>query len=159
MAGFLPRKIGDMDKKLANGLAIRYQDESKKLAADRWLIKLRCQAFIPVQDWMREALAGDDPCTAFCRRELGKHLAYEVVLERNFIDECEGERVRQELVGAFESSVLSYLEKEVFVRQLFATHRVALEERYARLAWSEAGSVVEEGDETPGPADFSACFR
>lgn len=146
-----------MERELANGIRVTYLDESKKLAADRWLVKIRCRLTIPLQGWMSEALAGDDPQTVFCRQELDGQLLHEMVLERNFIDESEKGGLQEEMIERLEESVLGYLSREAFVRQLFTAKLTEVKERYARQGWSKVSP--DEGDETPEPDDFSACFR
>lgn len=145
-----------MGKKLTNGMTITYQDESKRLAADRWLVKLRCLAAIPLQGWMREALAGDDPPTVFSRERLGGQLAHEIVMERNFIDEADKERVLAELIAQLERTAFEYLAKETFVRQLFTIKMAEASRLYAQQGWTPK---LDEEEDSPGPADFSACFR
>ncbi len=145
-----------MEKELTNGMTISCHDESKKLAADRWLVKLRYRAAIPLQEWMREALAGDDPQTVFCREQLGGQLVHEIVMERNFIDEADREGVLAEIIEHLESTVLGYLSKEAFVRQLFTIKLAEGAQVYAQQGWPQR---VEEGEDPPGPADFSDCFR
>ena len=145
-----------MEKELANGMTLTYLDESKKLAADRWLVKLRCQVTIPLQAWMTEAMAGDDPQVVFCREQLGGQLAHEIVMERNFIDEKDKDSLRTELIERLEEAVLRYLSKEAFVRQLFTIKLAEGAQLYVQQGWTQR---VEEGEDPPGPADFSACFR
>lgn len=145
-----------MEKELANGMTATYVDESKKLAADRWLVKLRCCIATPLKGWMLDDLAGDDPQTLFCRAQFAGRLAHEIVMERNFIDAAEKDLVMDELIERLENTVLGYLERELFVRQLFAVKMKEFAELYARQGWTER---LEEGGEPAEPADFSACFR
>ncbi len=146
-----------MEKELPNGMTITYVDESKKLAADRWLVKLRCRIAIPLQGWMLEALAGDDPETVYCLEQLGGRLLHEMVMERNFIDGTEKDRLKEEMIERLEDAVLGYLSKEAFVRQLFTVKLAEVREEYVRQGWNRP--VPDAGDDTPEPDDFSACFR
>lgn len=143
-------------KELANGVTITYVDESKKIAADRWLVKLRCRATVPLQGWMWDAMVGEDPRTVFCRERLAEGLLHEVVMERNFIDQSERERLITEMIATFEESVLGYIARETFVGQLFTRK---LHEATEEYGWSRPEMVAEEVEDPPGPADFSACFR
>jgi len=144
-----------MEKELANGVTVSCHDESRKLAADRWLVRLRCRAAIPLQGWMWESLQGDDPQTVFCREQLDGQLLHEIVMERNFIDAGDKDQVLAELVEQLEGTVVGYLGKEAFVRQLFTIKLAEVTQLYAQQGWTER---VEE-DDLPGPADFSACFH
>lgn len=143
-------------KNLANGVTITCQDESKKLAADRWLVKFRYRAAIPLQGWMLEALSGSDPQTAYCREQLSDGLVHEFVMERNFIDQAEKDRLLADIIERHEEAVLGYLSKEAFVRRLFEVQLAEVSQRYAQLGWKER---TDDGHEAPEPADFSACFR
>ncbi|MBA3016009.1 MAG: hypothetical protein FP815_13850 [Desulfobulbaceae bacterium] len=144
-------------EKLTNGITIRYFDESKKIAGDRWLVKLRCHASIPQQEWMMEALNGDDEQTLFCREQFGGQLFYEAFRERNFIDDGEKDNVLIQLRNCFDDNVLGYLAKEEFVKQLFTTRRSEWEKQY--LLQSKSSLLQDVGDDDdPEPVDFSACF-
>lgn len=145
-----------MEKELANGMTATYLDESKKLAADRWLVKFRCRIAMPLQPWMLNDLAADDPQLSFCRQQFEGCLAHEVVMERNFIDVADKAQVMADMIERLEDTVLVYLSKEAFVRQLFASKLAEFRQRYAQQGWSER---LAEGAEIPEPADFSACFR
>lgn len=146
----------NVQKELANGVTITYLDESKKVAADRWLVKLRCRVSTSRQGWMGEALAGNDPQSVFCREGLGEQLVHETVMERNFIDEKEREGVLATMVTSLEETMGRYVATEGFVRQLFAKRLAELGEQFRQ---PRAVAPPDEADDPPGPADFSACFR
>jgi len=143
-------------RELANGVTITYFDQSKKIAGDRYLVKVRCLASIPLQGWMVDALAASDPQTEFCRERLAGNLTHEIVMERNFIDETEREKLLSGMISSLEEAVLGYLSKESFVRQLFARKVSELVEQYGE---AERVKFLEDEEEPPGVADFSACFR
>ena len=145
-----------MEKALANGVTLIYLDESKKLAGDRWLVKLRCRVSTPLQGWMREAVSGSDPQTQFCRERLGETLVHETVMERNFIDQKAREGVFAEMVRSVEETMLSYVSAEGFVRQLFAKRLAEVTAHYPPQGQTP---ILDEEEDPPGPADFSACFR
>jgi hypothetical protein len=145
-----------MENKLANGMTVTYLDESKGLAADRWLVKLRCRIAMPLQDWMLSDMARDDPQALFCREQFAGHLVHEIVQERNFIDVTDKERVLTEIREHLDDSVRSYLSKGVFVRQLFKVKLAEFIQLYTQQGWT---GRLEEGVEIEDPTDFSACFR
>jgi len=147
-------------EQLTNGITVTYHDESRRIAADRWLVKLRCEASLPWQAWMDEVLSGDpQEQAAFCRQFFDGRLCYETVRERNFIDETEKEKLFRELCRSFADNALRYLEREDFVRQLFVTRRSEYVEQYLLLQQSQYHSLVDDGNESPEPTDFSACFQ
>ena len=146
------------ERTLANGVTIRYLNESKKLAGDRWLVKLRCHATIPIQEWMREAMAGPGPENRFCRDHIlsAGVLHHDIVRERNFIDAKEREGLFTELLDSLETTTLGYLASEPFVRQLFAKKHAEAKQLFTQQG--HADHQVDD-DDPPGPADFSDCFR
>jgi len=145
-----------MEKELANGMTATYLDESKKIAADRWLVKLRCRTAIPLQGWMLDDMAGGDPQTLFCLEQLNGRLTHEIVMERNFIDAADKEKVMADIIERLEDTVLGYLSKKAFVRQLFTVKIAEFTQRYAQQGRT---ARLEEGEDISEPADFSACFR
>lgn len=144
-------------EQLTNGITITYLDESKKIAGDRWLVKIRCQASIPLQGWMREALSKEDAQTAFCREQFNGQLLYETISERNFIDDEDKTKVLLQLRNCFEDNALCYLAKEVFVRQLFVVRQAECVKQY--VLQLNTSSLPEVGEDDHGPADFSSCFQ
>ncbi len=120
------------------------------------MVKLRCRATIALQGWMRDALVGEEPLTVFCRKCLAEGLIHEMVMERNFIDQTENERLLTEMISELDKSVLGYMARETFVRQLF-TRKLA--EATEAFACQRPEMPVEDSEDPPGPADFSACFR
>lgn len=143
-------------QKLANGVTVTYLDESKIMAGDRCLVRSRCRITIPLQGWMLETLAGDDPQTRFCREQFDGTLVHEIVQERIFIDAADKEKVMAEIIAQLENSVLRYLSKEAFVRRLFAVKNAECIQRYALQRWADGQG---DGEEVAEPDDFSACFR
>jgi hypothetical protein len=71
---------------LDNGLILEISDESRKVAADRWLVKLTAHIAIEVTDrWFSDQLAM--PATlAELQRKLGTVAHYTYEEERNFVD-------------------------------------------------------------------------
>lgn len=148
----------EMKEKLTNGITLSYYDESKKIAGDRWLVKLRCQASIPLQEWMVDALSGDDRQCVFCREQFNGQLHHETITERNFIDDEEKDTVLMQLRNCFDDDALRYLAKEIFVRQLFTKKQKECIELYHLQL--KTSLLPEVGDEDgPDPVDFSACFQ
>jgi len=140
---------------LANGAEVVCLDLSKKLAGDRWLVKMRCVLRVPLTGWMEAELAGGGPRGEFLRRELAGGLEFEQLYERNFVDEKERRRVMAGFLERVEANAAGYLGAEAFVRKLFFRRVDALGERWRRLAAAPPPAAVDEDD---GPADFSACF-
>ncbi len=142
----------------ADGMVVTIHDESKRVAGDRWLVKIRCEATMPLPRSCVEALVEEDGALkAAVLARLGDRLTFAVVKERNFIDAREKEAVLTGLVDNVRQNVLGYLASPNFPGRLFAN-------RYAKLREScllerHYQGLPKADEEEPGPADFSALFR
>jgi len=117
---------------LGNGIKLILFDKSKLTAGDRWLVELRCEAHITIDENFWEMVSGEDAeIQAEIRKILGDHLVFESIKQRNFIDEREREDVLQEMVRQVHSSMLEYLKRahfpqEFFKKQYRETHKKLL---------------------------------
>lgn len=84
---------------LSNGLILEIKDESKKIAKDRWVVRLRALIDIPLKYIDRDDI----------KAELGENVIYEKRRERNFIAETEKDAVFNELTQSFVNMSLKYL--------------------------------------------------
>ena len=142
------------EKKLSNEVIVTVQDESKKLAADRWLIKLRCVSTIAWSDWMDEIIEAKADINSEIRKDL-EPIRYEIVRERNFVDERDKSKIVADMQSALLENIEKYMESATFAQNCF---KKKLEE------WREKEKLAPvtnyaKMDEDDGPADFSACFR
>lgn len=145
------------ENKLGNGVTISVSDHSRKIAADRWYIKIVCQCSIEITEDLISSKEEDSPEIADCiRRELGDTALLELVRERNFIAEGDKDQVVSEIHDKISDLASGYLSSELFTRKLFAS---SYDE--AKMKCLAGGAAIdghqEECDE--GPADFSECFR
>jgi hypothetical protein len=145
-------------RELAGGMVVMIHDESKPVAGDRWLVRIRCEATMPLPLECARDLREEDPdLKAMVLARLGETLAFVAVKERNFIDDREKEGILAGMVESVRQNVLTYLMSPRFPARLFAS-------RYAEL---RANCLIERQylglpaahDEDEGPADFSALFR
>ena len=144
-------------KKLANGMTVSFRDESKKMAGDRWLVRLKCEAALPLPESYFDGLFPDDPdFLEFLRERLGGHLSYVVIKERTFVDENEKDKTCAGMLTELQESTVSYIGSSLFPRKLFESHLKKLQKEYD--VKRELGILEEENDDD-GPADFSACFQ
>lgn len=145
------------EQQLDNGIHLTYWDDSKITAGDRWMIRLKCVAAMPLEDWMLHTLDSGSPEDAFVTDNLGGSLVQEIVMERIFVAEKEKEAVLVELQQRVKENILSYLGKEDFVQKLFLKKSAALRDTFLlqRAVLAEDPCDADES----GPADFSACFQ
>jgi len=107
-------------QKLENGIQLILFDKSKITAGDRWLVELRCEAHIPVDEGLWETASEDDSkIQAEIRKILGDHLVFESIKQRNFVDERERENVLQEMVRQVHSSIFEYIGRPHFPQKFF----------------------------------------
>lgn len=145
-----------LEKNLTNGMRVTFFDESKKVAADRWLVRIRCEAVLLPAD---EMFPND--AEAELRREFmekyGAGVRHVIIKERNFIDERDRDAVRDDLLRQLLDNAFAYLGGARFPGSLlekkFTDFR---QERELARRMSELTGDEEDED---GPADFSFCFR
>lgn len=145
------------DRALANGARLRCEDLSKKVAGDRWLVRLRCVLTCPPAPWMEADIDGSDDESAWLRHELADGLRFEQEFERNFVDEGDREEILAGFLERVEAMAAGYLGGEAFVRHLFTRRLAELRQQYVVEKARGREAAVEEDDD--GPADFSHCFR
>lgn len=141
---------------LANGLQVTVVDNSKRMAADRWYVKINClaQAPLPAQKLATLTLESEQ-LAAFVEHTQG-NLQYRFSKERNFVDEGVKAEVVEELMGQIHSTALPYLATDSFLANLFDKSVEDFVQEYQ--VRQEMGLDLEE-EEDDGPADFSACFQ
>ena len=100
---------------LDNGLELEFYDASKKIAGDRWQVKLMVRVEIPVSNYLQGL--DEDMDTDDIQKTLGKKIVYEKSMERNFIDDIEKERILIGFCDSLSESALSYLSAQNFPKQ------------------------------------------
>ena len=98
---------------LENDLHVHIYDASRRLAGDRWLVKLITRIHFKVDDVWDE---GDTnlPTKSAVRQLLGSELVFEQNQTRHFIDEKEKEAVFQDMVDNFLTHSVPYLSHPEF---------------------------------------------
>ena len=128
MANSLIKKI-----KLENGLNLEFYDSSKKIAGDRWQVKLTVRVEIPVNDYLQNIEAEmnvDD-----VKKILGKSIYYEKNMVRNFIDNKEKEKLLNGFCDSFLKSTLSYLSEPNFPKRFIVKN---YNEYKSRKGWYQS---------------------
>ncbi|MFO7606531.1 MAG: hypothetical protein R6W72_09560 [Desulfurivibrionaceae bacterium] len=143
---------------LDNSLCIKITDQSRRIAADRWYIKMVCEVKMPLTDENLEKVRSDDRPENFSaiRRLLGDEITMELVQERNFIDEAARHEVISGMLASIDENISGYLSSASFPARFFGL-------RYRQAKKPSQMETVPPGDqpgeaEDDGPADFSACF-
>lgn len=148
-------------QQLANNLSVFLYDLSRKVAADRWLIKIKCVASIRLpEDFFEEKLKeSDDPDLVYdIKEKFGGNLSCELVRELNFVDEDDKDGSIIFLMDSLKENSIDYMGRESFLRKLLAKkyneYKQEIQTR-TKLGLKEE----DEEDEDEGPADFSTCFQ
>jgi len=148
-------------RRLENNMTLTVHDQSKTMAGDRWLIKIVCEAKIPVDEGFFARVPEDDPdLQAEIREALGGSLTFSVIKERTFVADTERAALVERMVAEIMGNMVTYLNKPEFPDRLFARKYAELREgcvtaRHYRGLRDED----PDGDGDEGPADFSACFK
>ena len=100
--------------KLKNRMQLDIFDCSRKLAGDRWLIKLVARMKIPVSELLFQNISHSGETINEIKNALGEKVFFEQKRERIFIDETEKETVFKEVYDSFMTSTLDYLANDAF---------------------------------------------
>lgn len=148
-------------RRLENQMTLTVYDQSKKMDGDRWLIKIVCEAEIPVEDGFFSRLPeADSALRAEVREAMAGSLRFSVTKERTFVAETERSALVERMVAEIMTNMAGYLNRPDFPEKLFARRYAEL-----RLACATARHYRNlpdqgrEGDDDEGPADFSVCFK
>jgi len=145
------------EQKLANSLFVKIIDQSRRIAADRWYIKIVCEVRMSLTDEHFANRHDDTPeLSSAARRKMGDEITMEIVKERNFIDDAAKEEVIQDLLAGINDNVSAYLASEAFPDRLFNIRCRESIKQCAAKGRPVSDELVSDDDE---PADFSACFR
>lgn len=144
---------------LPNGITVTFYDLSRKVAADRWLVKVKCEADFEVGEQLFASL--NDAKLAVALQEDGANrMRHQLFRERNFIDAREKDAVLHDLFTKLHENAITYMGSELFLRRLFEkkVEAFTLENRIQEEIRRQA-ALAEGEDDDDGPADFSACFK
>ncbi|HMA85540.1 MAG TPA: hypothetical protein VKN73_07540 [Desulfosalsimonadaceae bacterium] len=101
---------------LKNNLRLHIYDASRRLAGDRWLVKMIARIPISVDDALSDAEAGL-PAKSAVKELIGENIVFEQEKIRNFIDEGEKNDVFQALLNNFLDHLLTYLSHPAFAKR------------------------------------------
>jgi len=141
---------------LANGIQVTFYDLSRRIAADRWQVKVKCQAVLKVQEEQFDSIEDAELASAM-KQDCSHAVIHTILRERNFIDESDKDGILQELFNQLSENVRTYMAGELFARKLFEKKVDEFKLKY--LVQKQMEQQVAVDDEDDGPADFSACFR
>ena len=143
---------------LDNGMVLTVSDLSRKVAGDRWQVRLVWEAACPVtENFFPRLRQADQALLAAVRGSLGESMTFTLTRERNFVADSDKAALVAALLKDGLANMLDYLNTPGFPAKLFS--RRYEEARKACLLLSHYDNGNDETDNDGEPADFSACFR
>ena len=141
-----------------NGLEITVFDMSRKIAGDRWLVRIKC---IIESRPLNTSLKFSSPEVRLPEQEKGMAESEEKVSkllfrERNFVDAREREDAVAALLEQLQIKIFPYLRTQSAVQKLLALKNRAQQEQSVQ---TDADNLFAHLDRDEGPADFSSLFR
>ena len=143
------------DAQLANGVLVQFYDESRRVAGDRWQVRVRYNAVVAVSESFWSLVDSDPKMIEGVRAALGTEVVLTNVNERNFVAEVEKEEMVAEVVSRARKDIFGYLSTPEFPESYFkrcfkdAREKIELEQRAA---------FIPDDDDIEEPDDFSHIF-
>jgi len=146
---------------LENNMVLTVYDRSKIMAGDRWLIKVICEAEIPVGEEFFACLPeDDDDMQAEVREAMAGSVKFSVTKEKIFVAETERAALLELMVTEIMTNMAGYLSRPEFPEKLFARRYDELRKKCVTARhYRDLEDEDRAGDADDGPADFSSCFK
>ena len=87
-------------RRLENNMTLTVHDQSKKMAGDRWLIKIICEAELPVDEEFFSRMSEEDlALQAEVREAMAGSVTFSVTKERTFVADTERAALVERMVA------------------------------------------------------------
>ena len=143
------------DEQLANGVVIRFYDESRRVAGDRWQVTVRYNVVVSVSETFWSLVSGEPELIEEIRASLGAEIVLTNVNERNFIAAEEKEALIAEMVSRTRKNIFGYLADpefpECYFKRCFKEVREEIERKKREVRAQDDEDIKE-------PVDFSHLF-
>lgn len=144
-------------RKLANGVVVTVTDISKPVAGDRWVVRINCEARMPLPQSVAKKIADEaGGLGEMMRGSLKDELVYCFVRERNFIDQERRKELIAEILDQIVTNTFPYLAEPEFPARY--AEKCFADEREACLCKLRAKRTASDDDDEE-PVDFSHCFK
>ena len=143
------------DEQLANGVVVRFYDESRRVAGDRWQVKVRYDAVVSVSETFWSPVSGESELIEEIRAALGGKIVLTNVNERNFISAEEKEVLVAEIVSRARKNIFGYLVDPGFPERYFKRCFIEAREEIER---NKREVCVPDNEDVEEPVDFSHLF-
>ncbi len=114
---------------LANGLDVYFYDCSRKIAGDRWYVKLLARIPVETNKERFERLGGEPHLYDDFVEATGGIVNFELHKERNFVDEREKDQVFKAILSRLKEHALDYMAHEDFADKFLKREIQAFMER------------------------------
>lgn len=148
-------------RRLENNMTLTVYDQSKIMAGDRWLIKVICEAEIPVgEEFFARVSEADGELQAEVCEAMAGSVKFSVAKEKTFVAEAERVALIELMVTEIMTNMVGYLNRPEFPEKLFFKRYDEFREKCATARhYRGLENEDRDGDGDEGPADFSSCFK
>lgn len=143
------------DEQLENGVLVRFYDESRRVAGDRWQVKVRYDAMVSVSEKFWSVVSGEPGFIEEIRASLGTEIVLTNVNERNFISVEEKEALVAEIVISARENIFGYLANPEFPERYF---KRCFKEAREEIERKERETSIPDNEDIEEPVDFSHLF-
>lgn len=143
------------DEQLANGVMVRFFDESRRVAGDRWQVTVRYDAVVSVSESFWSLVSGEPALMEEIRAALGEEIVLTNVNERNFISAEVKEALVTEIVSRARKNIFGYLAAPEFPESYFKRRVKMAREEIDR---KKREVRVPDDEDIEEPVDFSHLF-
>jgi hypothetical protein len=143
------------DEQLTNGIVVRFYDESRRVAGDRWQVTVRYDAVVSVSETFWSLVSENPELIAEIRATLGAEIVLTHISERNFISVEEKEALVAEIVSQARKNIFGYLADPGFPERFFKRRFKEAREEIER---KKREVYVPDNEEIEEPIDFSHLF-
>jgi hypothetical protein len=143
------------DEQLENGVVVRFYDESRRVAGDRWQVTVRYDAVVTVSETFWSLVSGEPDLIMEIRAALGAELVLTQVNERNFISGKEKEVLVAEIVIRARKNIFGYLADPGFPERFFKRR---FKEAHEEIERKKREVYVPDNEDIEEPVDFSHLF-
>lgn len=143
------------DEQLANGVVLRFYDESRRVAGDRWQVKIRYDAVVLVLENFWNLVSGEPEYIEEIRACLGTEIILTNVNERNFISAQEKDALVAEIVSSAQKNVFGYLAHPGFPERYF---KRCFKEAREKIERKKREVRIPDNEDVEEPVDFSHLF-
>jgi hypothetical protein len=143
------------DEQLANGIVVRFSDESRRVAGDRWQVTVRYDAVVSVSESFWSLVSEKPELIAEIRATLGAEIVLTHANVRNFISVEDKEALIAEIVSQARKNIFGYLADPGFPERFFKRRFKEAREEIER---KKREVYVPDNEEIEEPVDFSHLF-